>query len=304
MTSALWYISAGKAELRSAPPAVAGPGQVVVEARYSALSRGTERLVCRGQVPSSEYERMRCPHQEGAFPFPVKYGYALAGVITGGARSGEQVFVLHPHQAGVPLRRATLAANAETALNVVWDAAITSGDKVLIVGGGVLGLLTAAIAARIPGTVITVVDQEASRKSIAGRLGAGFALPAEAPKEQDVVIHTSASESGLDLALNAAGFEARVVEASWYGDRKVPVSLGGAFHSRRLRLISSQVGSVPAHRRGRWSNARRLAAALALLREDVFDELITAEVPFAEAATLVPAALAEGTPGLATVLRY
>lgn len=314
MARALWYVGGGRAELRDAALAAPRPGEVAVRAHYSAVSRGTERLVIQGRVPVTEYDRMRCPHQGGAFPFPVKYGYALAGEIVGGGR----VFVLHPHQDavvvaaadahpipdGVPTRRATLAANTETALNVVWDARVAPGDRVLIVGGGVLGLLIARIAARVPGTRVTVVDIDADRAQTAKALGADFARPDAAPADQDVVIHTSATEAGLAVALRAAGVEARVVEASWHGDQAPRVPLGGAFHARRLQLISSQVGAVPADHRVRWSTSRRLAAALDLLKDDAFDALITGDLAFHEADRKIPDILADGAKGLATVLRY
>jgi 2-desacetyl-2-hydroxyethyl bacteriochlorophyllide A dehydrogenase len=317
---ALWYVGGGRVELREAATPAASPGDVVVRAAYSALSRGTERLVLNGRVPASEHQRMRCPRQEGEFPYPVKYGYAVAGTVTAGdaARVGQRVFALHPHQdmfmvpgcdahaipESVPLRRATLAANAETALNVIWDAHVGPGDRVLVVGGGVLGLLIARLAIRIPGTLVTVCDTEPTRSAVVGELGAHFARPGSAPGDQDIVIHTSASEAGLALALASAGVEARVVEASWYGDRTPAIPLGEAFHARRLQLISSQVGSVPADRRARWPNARRLDAALQLLRDDALDALITAEYRFTDAPARVPAALADGAPGLCAVLDY
>lgn len=308
-SEAIWYVGEGRTELRAVTLPATG---VKVTALYSGISRGTERLVFQGGVPASEHQRMRCPHQEGDFPFPVKYGYALVGKT----ETGEHAFVLHPHQREVvvgsewlnilpkdlPPRRACLAANMETALNVVWDAHVAAGDRVVIVGGGVLGLLIAGIAARIPGTAVTVSDIDASRAAAAQKMGAAFATTP--PRDQDIVIHTSASAAGLAVALSCAGTEARVVEASWYGDKAIAAPLGEAFHSRRLQLISSQVGSIPASHRARWSHARRMAMALDLLRDERFDALITGEIAFADAPEKIPNVLAGNAAGLMTLIRY
>lgn len=316
----LWYVSKGVVSLRPVELPPRDDTRLLIRALFSGVSRGTERLVLNGLVPPCEHARMRCPHQAGDFPFPVQYGYALAGVVEEGPadRIGQAVFVLHPHQdricipasearplpPALPPRRAVLAANMETALNVVWDAGIAPGDNVLVVGGGVVGLLVAGVAARIPGARVTVADVDPSRGAVAARLGAAFALPADAPGEQDVVVHASATEDGLRTALACAGMESTVVEASWFGSATVGLSLGESFHSRRLRLISSQVGAVPAHRRARWTNARRLDAALALLAEEAFDSLVTGEIAFADAPARLPATLAAGSGGLMTVLTY
>lgn len=318
-SDALWYVADGRVELRPVDAPAPRAGEARITARYSGISRGTERLVLQGRVPVSEHQRMRCPHQEGDFPFPVKYGYAMVGTIEDGPkdRIGEQVFLLHPHQRAmcvpladlhslpkdVPPRRACLAANMETALNVIWDAEAAPGDRILVIGGGVLGLLIAGIAARLPGAVVTVADVDGSRARVAEGLGATFAAPAQAPGDQDIVIHTSSTAEGLQLALRCAGTEARVVEASWYGDKSVALPLGEGFHSRRLHIISSQVGAVPAARRARWTMARRMAAALDLLCDARFDALITAEAAFADAPAQLPHVLTSGT-GLMTVLRY
>jgi len=296
------------------------PKAALVATRWSALSRGTERLVFEGRVPQSEWARMRAPYQEGEFPFPVKYGYAAAGIVEDGPQElvGKPVFALHPHQtrfvlpaealtlvpAGVPLRRAVLAANMETALNAVWDGGAGPGDQILVIGGGLLGLLVAAICARMPASAVTVCDIAPERAQLAAAMGAAFALPADAPGDQDIVFHASASGAGLGLAIEKAGFEASIVEVSWFGAGETRVPLGGAFHSRRLRLISSQVGHVSASRRARWNHSRRLAAALSLLADPVFDALITEEVPFEDLPARLPALLAADAPGLVTVVKY
>lgn len=318
---ALWYTAPGAVERRPAAAAAApAPGDVTVRALYSGVSRGTERLVLHGGVPPSEYRRMRCPLQEGDFPFPVKYGYALVGTVTGGdaALEGRTVFLLHPHQRaatvaaawvhplpdGLPPRRACLAANMETALNITWDAGLGPGQKILVVGGGVLGLLTAGLAAALPDTEVTVIDVLPGRAAAAAVMGAAFALPGDAPADQDVVIHTSAAAAGLALALSCAGFEAKVVEASWYGAREVAVPLGAAFHARRLQIVSSQVGAVAPSHRGAWTHAARLRKALDLLTDARFDALVTGEIPFADAPKRLPAVLAGDSSDFMTVIRY
>jgi threonine dehydrogenase-like Zn-dependent dehydrogenase len=316
---ALVYTAAGKAEIRDAPVDPAD-GDVLVRSLYSGISRGTERLVFSGRVPRTEWQTMRAPFQTADFPFPVKYGYAAVGSVEAGPDElvGRTVFCLHPHQTrfgvpagaivpvpdGVPARRAVLGANMETALNVVWDAGIAPAADVVIVGGGVLGLLVAALAAGMPGTVVTVVDVNPDRATIAEDLGARFALPDAVPAGADVVVHTSATGAGLATALGTAGDEATVVEASWFGDRAPAVPLGEAFHRRRLKLKSSQVGLVAPRQRPRWSHNRRLAAALQLLADPRLDALVTGEVAFDDLPTRLPAILGDGAPGLATAVRY
>jgi threonine dehydrogenase-like Zn-dependent dehydrogenase len=315
---ALWYVGAGRVERRATDLRAPGAGEVRVAARYSGVSKGTERLVSEGRVPASEHQRMRCPFQEGEFPFAVKYGYCFTGTVEDGPRDliGRNVFLLHPHQthavvpvtalnllpADLPLRRAALAANMETALNVLWDARAGGGDRILVVGAGVLGLLIAHLAAALPGADVTVSDINPARAAITEKLGATFALPQQAPRDQDIVIHTSANAEGLKLALASAVFEGRIIEASWYGDKEVSLPLGGAFHSQRLSLISSQVGAVATTHRARWTYARRMAKALDLLRDPKLDALITGEIAFADAPTHLPAVFTDA--GLMTVLRY
>ena len=288
----------GRAEIRSeALPAVAD-GEVRVRTLHTGVSRGTEGLVFRGEVPASEAQRMRAPFQAGDFPGPVKYGYVNVGVVEDGPADllGRTVFCLYPHQTvyqvpasavvplpgGVPPARAVLAANLETAINALWDAAPRLGDRIAVVGGGTLGLLVAWLAARLPGCEVQVVDTEAGRADVALALGASFALPADARADADLVVHTSAQAAGLATALRLAAFEATVLELSWYGSRAVSVPLGEAFHSQRLTLKSSQVGQVATPQRGRWSHRRRLELALSLLTDPALDRLITHSAPFHE----------------------
>ena len=291
---ALWCEGAGRAALR---PGAEGDG-VACRARYSGISRGTERLVFEGRVPEAERARMRAPFQEGEFPHPVKYGYAMVAEVLEGEMAGRAVFALHPHQRGfrlpeaalvplpegLPPERAVLAANMETALNVIWDSGAGPGDRIAVVGAGVVGALVGYLAARLPGAEVVLVDRLPARAPLAAALGCGFALPEDAAGACDVVIHTSASAAGLETAIGLAGPEAAVVEASWYGAGVVPVALGGAFHSQRLRLIGSQVGQVPPSRAPRWTYRRRLEKALDLLRDGALEALISGETPFDEMA--------------------
>jgi threonine dehydrogenase-like Zn-dependent dehydrogenase len=317
--TSFWVEGPRRGALRTAPLPEPGLGEVRVAARVSGISRGTELLVFRHGVPESQHEAMRAPFMEGAFPAPVKYGYASVGVIDAGpaGRVGQAVFCLHPHQDryvvpasavrplpdGLPFERAVLAANVETALNATWDAGVGPGDRVTVIGGGVVGLSIARLCARMPGTEVEVVDVEPTRAEIASALGARFASPEDAEGERDVVIHASASEAGLRGALELAAVEATVLEVSWFGDREVRLPLGEAFHSRRLVLRSSQVGRVPAARAARWTHARRLEAALRILAEDAsFDALLDGESAFA-ALPETMAAL-EGRPSLCHVVRY
>lgn len=296
LAQACWVVAPGRAEIRTEalPPLV--DGEVRVRTLHTAVSRGTEGLVFRGEVPSSEWQRMRAPFQGGEFPGPVKYGYVNVGLVEAGQADliGRTVFCLYPHQThfqvtaeavlplpeGVPPSRAVLAAQMETALNALWDAAPVRGSQVSVVGGGTVGLLVAWLAVREHGCQVQVVDVDASRAEVASSLGATFRLPAQATSDADLVVHTSATSTGLATALRLAAFEATVLELSWYGSRSVSVPLGEAFHSQRLTLKSSQVGHVAPVKRGEWSHRRRLALALTLLADPVLDRLITDTAPF------------------------
>jgi 2-desacetyl-2-hydroxyethyl bacteriochlorophyllide A dehydrogenase len=307
---AFWVAAPGAAEIRNEPLPVPSADDVVVRALYSGISRGTESLVFRGRVPPSEYERMRAPFQSGGFPGPVKYGYASVGVVESGPRDlvDRHVFALYPHQtryvvpsaavhvipADVPPARAVLAANLETAINGLWDAGPHIGDRVIVIGAGAVGSLAAWLASKIHGCEVTLVDVQPRRAAIADALGVRFASPERTPGGADVVIHASGSAAGLDVALRAAGFEATIVELSWYGDQAVPIALGQAFHGSRLTIKSSQVGTVATAQRPRWDTRRRMAFALDSLKDPALDALITGESVF-DALPEVMASLASGS---------
>jgi threonine dehydrogenase-like Zn-dependent dehydrogenase len=295
---AFWTVGPREGEIRPEPLARCAPGEVRVRTLYSGISRGTETLVFRGEVPPGEYARMRAPFQAGTFPAPVKYGYASVGEVEEGPERllGRRVFCLYPHQTryvvpadavrplpeSVPSGRAVLAANLETAINGLWDAELRVGDRVAVVGAGALGCLVAWLAGQIPGCEVELVDPNPRRGATARALGVGFAAPDAARREADLVCHATGTAEGARLALALAGFEATVVELSWFGNRVVPLPLGEAFHARRLTLRSSQVGTVPPAQRARWTRERRLDLALRLLAAPALDVLITGEDRFAD----------------------
>ena len=295
-TRAFWIATPGRGEIRDEKLPSPSPNDVLVRAMFSGISRGSEALVFRGRVPLSEYGRMRAPFQTGDFPGPIKYGYASVGQVEQGPKELQDrlVFVLYPHQTryvvaaesvhllpdDVPPGRAVLAANLETAINGIWDAALQIGDRVTVIGGGTVGCLAAWLAGRVAGCDVQLVDTNPHRAAIAEALGVRFARPETASEGADVVIHSSGSPAGLELALRVAGFESTITELSWYGDREVPVALGHSFHSRRLTLKSSQVGAVARSQRARWDARRRMRLALALLPDPALDGLITGESDF------------------------
>lgn len=316
----LWYVKPGVAEIRTERLSNPRPGEVRVATLFSAISRGTERLVANGEVPESEWARMRAPFQAGAFPYPVKYGYSATGIVTSGpdALVGKAVFCLHPHQDhfqvpeamlaivpdGIPAKRAALAANMETALNAHWDAGTVASDRILVVGAGIVGLLTAYLARRIAGADVAITDIDSARAPLAEALGLRFAASANIPTDNRVVFHTSATGAGLDTAINAAAFEGRIIEMSWYGSRPATLHLGAAFHSRRLHIISSQVGHVAPALRANVTHRDRLQKALNLLDDDRLDGLVSDEIAFDDLPSKLPQIFSGAIPGPCPIIRY
>jgi len=309
MERAFWVRAPGAGEIRNVTLPSPGPDDVLVQTLCSGVSRGTETLVFRGEVPPGQYAVMRAPFQEGEFPGPVKYGYLNVGRVLAGPSGllGRTVFCLYPHQTryvvpanavtvvpdDVPPRRAVLAGTVETAVNALWDAAPLLGDRVSVVGAGMVGCCVAALLARFPAVQVELVDVDSGRADVAAAIGVPFVAPEQAATGRDLVVHTSASSAGLQLALNLLAAEGTVLELSWYGDHEVSVALGGSFHSGRLRVQSSQVGTIAAARRGRRSHADRLALALDLLRDPAFDALYDGCSPLDD----LPAVLAEMAAG-------
>ncbi|MFE4664748.1 zinc-binding alcohol dehydrogenase [Streptomyces sp. NPDC056716] len=317
---AFWLSRPGEGEIRPVTLPEPQAGEVVVRTLWSGVSRGTETLVFRGQVPGSQHTAMRAPFQEGDFPAPVKYGYLNVGTVEEGPDTlvGRTVFCLYPHQTryvvpatavtlvpeSVPAGRAVLAGTVETAVNALWDAAPLVGDRIAVVGGGMVGCSVAALLARFPGVRVQLVDTDPARARVAAALGVDFAAPEDALGDRDLVVHASATERGLTRALELLAPEGTVLELSWYGDRRVALPLGEAFHSRRLVVRGSQVGTVsPAARPGR-GYADRLALALDLLADPALDELITGECAFAELPAVMPELASGAIPALCHRVRY
>jgi threonine dehydrogenase-like Zn-dependent dehydrogenase len=317
---AFWLRAPGRGEIRPVALPEPGPDDVVVRTLRSAVSRGTETLVFRGGVPPDQYAAMRAPFQEGGFPGPVKFGYLNVGVVEEGPQDlcGRTVFCLYPHQTayvvpagavtvvpdGVPPARAVLAGTVETAVNALWDAAPLVGDRVAVVGAGMVGCSVARLLSRFPAMEVTLVDLDAGRADVAAALGVDFALPEDAADARDLVVHTSGTSGGLQRSLDLLAPEGTVIDLSWYGDAEVRLSLGGAFHSRRLGIRASQVGTISPARRGRRTKADRLALALELLGDPAFDVLVTGESRFGDLPAVM-ARLAEGSlPALCHTIYY
>jgi NADPH:quinone reductase-like Zn-dependent oxidoreductase len=317
---AFWLRAPGAGEIRPVVLPEPGRGDVMVRTLLSGVSRGTETLVFRGGVPPSQYATMRAPFQEGEFPGPVKYGYLNVGAVERGPAQlrGRTVFCLYPHQTAyvvpaaavtvvpddIPPARAVLAGTVETAVNALWDAPPLVGDRVAVGGAGMVGCCVARLLARFPGVRVTLVDVDPARAGVAGALGADFATPSDAEPGRDLVVHTSATSAGLQHSLDLLDAEGTVVDLSWYGDAAVTLSLGGAFHSRRLGIRSSQVGAVAPARRATRTPADRLALALDLLRDPAFDAVVTGSSPFEELPDVMDRLAAGTLPALCHTITY
>ena len=297
-----------------------GRDEVMVRTLRSGVSRGTETIVFRGGVPPGQYGAMRAPFQEGDFPAPVKYGYLNVGAVEQGPEElyGRTVFCLYPHQSAyvvparavtvvpddVPPARAVLAGTVETAVNALWDAGPLLGDRVAVVGAGMVGCCVARLLRKFPAVEVTLVDVDPSRAEVAAALGVQFALPADAPGDRDLVVHASATSAGLQRSLELLAPEGTVIELSWYGDDEVALSLGGAFHSSRLAIRASQVGTVSPARAGTRTTADRLTLALELLRDPAFAVLVTGQSHFSELPDVMARLAAGSLPALCHTITY
>jgi NADPH:quinone reductase-like Zn-dependent oxidoreductase len=318
--TAYWTVAPGVGQFRQHRLNPPGPGQVLVRTLHSAVSRGTELLVHRGEIPARVRDRMRAPFQDGDLPGPVKYGYLSVGVVEDGPAHllGLVVFCLYPHQdryvvpveavtvvpGGVTPARAVLAGTVETAVNAVWDAGPRLGDRIAVVGAGMVGCAVAAVLRSFPLDRLELVDVDQERRTVAERLGVRFVSPDDAAGDCDLVVHCSATAAGLNRSLQLLGDEGEVFELSWYGDRQVPTDLGADFHARRLGLRASQVGVVAAARRARRTPADRMALALRILADPGFDELISTHSPFIQLPTTMQRLAAGDLRGICHVLDY
>lgn len=296
--TAYWTTGPEQGELRSEVLPARGPGQALVRTLYSGISKGTEIVVHTGSVPPRVAEKMRAPHQEGTFPAPVKFGYLSVGIVEDGPEGwpGQKVFCLNPHQDryiistdeltripdGVPARRAVLTGTVETAVNALWEAGPRLGDRIAVVGAGLVGGMVATLLRTFPLSRLQLVDLDPERKRLADKLGVEFARPDAALADCDIVFHCSASQEGLERSLQLAGDEGEIIEMSWYANRQVTLPLGEDFHARRLSIRASQVGVVARARRHRRTNAERLELAVELLKDPIFDTFLTGASPFRE----------------------
>ena len=317
---AFWLRAPGVGEILPVTLPAPGRDDVTVRTLRSGVSRGTETLVFRGGVPPTQYDVMRAPFQEGEFPAPVKYGYLSVGAVEHGpaALRGRTVFCLYPHQTayvvpaaavtivpdGVPPDRAVLAGTVETAVNALWDAAPLLGDRVTVIGAGMVGCCVARLLARFPAVDVTLVDVDPGRADVADAIGVAFASPDEAADGRDLVFHASATSAGLQRSLELLGPEGTVIDLSWYGDAEVRLALGGVFHSRRLGIRASQVGTVAPIRSGRRTTGERLGLALELLRDPAFDALVTGRSPFSELPEVMARLAAGSLPALCHTITY
>lgn len=318
MSRALWHQSREKSVLLPIEPSLPEVGELQIKSLFSLVSTGTERLVARGEIPEKTWDVMKVPYMQGGFGFPVKYGYSLVGeVISAGSYSGKMVHLLHPHQesitvdqnavfeipSNVPAKRATLASNLETAVNAVWDAGITVGDKVLVAGFGMIGSLVARLVSMIPAVELQVLEKDEEKRLLGESLG--FKMVDKTGSGYfDVAINTTANGEALQNCIESVGLEGRIVELSWYGIKGVNLHLGADFHYQRKRIISSQVSKIPGERSSRWDYYRRKQVVFELLQSDVFDAHITKVIPFDQAPDFFNDLRQNRFDGLGCCIRY
>ncbi len=297
MIKALWHDDKNTSSLKEVILQHKASDKLHIQSLYSFVSIGTERTIASGMIPPGIGKEMDVPYMEGRLQLPVKYGYSLVGKVMtkNHPLSGQVVHLLHPHQSeclveeedvfpipqGIPPQRATLASNMETAVNALWDAGLTIGDRILIVGYGLIGALIAQLSAQFPGVSVHVVEQDKARKNRAKKMGF-YQVDDSMPASYDVAFNTSGHESGLQQCIDAVGLEGKVIEMSWYGNKPVRLQLGHDFHWKRKKIISSQVSVIPSSYQHRWDYKRRKELVFDLLKSPTFDAFITKVIPFEE----------------------
>ncbi len=318
--TAYWTMAPRHGVLRTEAARNPGPGEALVRTICSGISHGTEMLVHAGRIPPEIAESMRAPFQVGSWPGPIKYGYLSVGMVEEGPASlkGSRVFCLHPHQDryvvpasaltqvpdAVPSDRAVLAGTVETGINALWDAAPRIGDRVAVVGAGMVGGVLATLLRTFPLDRLQLVDVNPARSTLAAALEVELVHPDDAAGDNDLVFHCSATESGLARSLQLLGDEAELIELSWYGTAQPRAPLGGTFHSRRLTIRASQVGAVAAARRPRRTPSDRLTLAMRMLEDSVFDAFLTGHAPFSALPQTMELIFSDGAETLCQVIDY
>jgi hypothetical protein len=299
-----WVVSPSQGQIRDTPMMSLSKDTLSLETLFTGISPGTERLVGMGKVPEECWEKMRCLYMEGSFDFPLKYGYSLVGQAITGSETGKRFFVMHPHQSRVvvarsdalelpdwlPSQRATLIPNMETALNAVWDAQVSQKDKILIVGGGIIGILISFVLSKEYGIQPDFLEQDRQRiqylKQLPwlgnSRLGTDYR-----EGNYNIAFHTSSSSSGLQSGIDALAFEGRCIELSWYGTQSVSLQLGGSFHYQRKQIIASQVSAIAQPKRSLIDYSQRKEQVLGLLGDATLDILLQPAIAFLELPTFM-----------------
>jgi len=320
---ALYFTAPETVEVREEPVPEPASHEVRVRATYSAISPGTEGLVYRGEWAADDHDDAQFDPISAHLAYPFRYGYSLVGVVEATGTEvtddwqGQRVFALAPHGShyccdpaelialphDVDDRDAAFLANMETAVNLVLDAAPRIGERVLVLGQGVVGLLATGCLARVPLDQLVTTELDSGRRQHSTEMGAYAALDPDDPETEprlrqllhvdrdvssgasgaDVIVELTGRPEALNEALAYAGYETRVVVGSWYGARSAALDLGGAFHRQRIQLVSSQVSTLASTLRGRWTHARRMAVALEALRAICPSRLVTDVLPLREA---------------------
>lgn len=312
--TSLYFVAPSTAEIREEPLPPPAPGEALVETLLSAVSPGTEMLVYRGQAPADMAVDDTISALGGTFGFPIKFGYATVGRVAelgeGVDKSwlGRVVFAFNPHEShfvapvstliplpdGIDPENAVFMPNMETAVSFLMDGKPVIGERVAVIGQGVVGLLTTALLGEMPLSALVAVDPIAMRRAWALRLGATSTTAPEAAGDflgpcpgaktgADLTYELSGNPRALDLAIDLTGEYGRIVIGSWYGNKPVAVDLGGRFHRAHIRLIGTQVSALSSEWLGRWTKERRLAVAWEMLRRHRPERLITHRIPIARA---------------------